>query len=148
MQDSFIRQNNQFIRIADKWVLIDGPWYDELTRYTPGNEHTVRIPLYEPIPFNVMESTPIPKVRWLTWEAIKWHNGHLPKETLSRYLVEKTLEKEARMPNGELWNFLKALESLTYLLMERYHEYLGKHRRFIGWYVYPEGKIPRDLGEL
>jgi len=23
-----------------------------------------------------------------------------------------------------------------------------KHRRFIGWYVYPEGKIPRELGKL
>ena len=145
MQDSFIRQNNQFVRMADKWILIDGPWYDELTRFTPMNEHTVRIPSYEPIPFNVAESAPIPKVTWLTWEVAKWHNGHLPRETLGRHLVEKTLERESPMFDGELFNFSKSVEHLTDLLMERYHRYLAKHRRFIGWYVYPDGKIPMGL---
>ena len=140
-----MRGNNHFVRLEDKWVLIDGPWYDELEQFRQLYGRHIRIPPYDPIPAMLpLEELIVPQMSWLDWEAVRWHNGGLSKQRLSRFLVEKTLDKVASM--NSLWNFAKSLEWLTYLLTQRYYEYLSNHRVFIGWCVCPDGKIPRDIG--
>lgn len=112
---SIVRRGNHFIRIDDKWVLIDGPWFDQLSGY---GERFVE--LVCPVTHLAsMEETCDPGVvtyhyTTITWKRVSWVNGV--------YLDWDRLYTSS---------FVRAR-----LMMRRYH---------YGFMVYPDGRLPAYL---
>jgi hypothetical protein len=123
-----IRRGNHFIKLPGEywngepvgWVLIDGPWFDRLTRLGKGY-HTVRLPqafswsecaIYNPSPIIAMPEE-------IEWEQISWHPG--------TSIHPNTLNNQ--------W------------LAYRWTWVLAKRKRQ-GWRISPDGQLPAYLNHI
>ena len=110
-----IRRGNHFIQVDGLgWVLIDGPWYDYLSRL--GCAY-VRLPCLEedPVPADVELLFPaMTTYSEVVWERVMWHPGTLLSRgawrKVQQYLGRRTKHGWRVVPDGPLPAYVSRVE--------------------------------------
>jgi hypothetical protein len=123
MDQSVVRRGNHFIRLEGEWCLIDGPWFDYLSRLSYGGSMPVRFDCLDlPSTYGKLEDVPVWRdFRYIEWLPKIWHPGF-------------------RNPwNGKTW-----LTAQEMSLRDRWNSWIFGRRR-IGYVLLPNGELPAFL---
>lgn len=126
---SIVRRGNHFVRLPGDywngkpvgWILIDGPWFDYLTKLGNGY-HTVMLPKVRDWAECAIctDSLPVMLPREeIEWEQIRWHPG-------------TSIHPDALNDRWLAW---------------RWREVLAKRKRW-GWRLSPDGQLPAYLNHV
>lgn len=114
MEETIIRNGNHFIRLENGWNLIDGPWFEYLSK-TEG--HKIVLPKWHILSDLMISYNDFPKSfdsELIEWERTRWHPGvWIDRKRLSpwvklRYeeLLHTRTRTGFRMADGKLPAFL------------------------------------------
>jgi len=149
-----IRQGNHFVRVGDQWMLVEGPWFDDLERIyadrgVRGGAIGVHV-LIEPLQILVRPIFEQDLPEMVTYVGRFWYPVVL-SWTTSKTLRALFREITRALFEGDevLRGVLSQPYSLTevhqiYWLEERWDAYLYKYRRKRVW-RFEDGGVPADF---
>lgn len=76
---SIIRDGNHFIWLdGSGWVLIDGPWFEQMRPYARGAFPVFRAPKPRPWAFEMITSPyATASIEYLEWEPVSWSHSYM-----------------------------------------------------------------------
>ena len=119
----YMREDNHFVRwpLPSGWILIDGPWYELLQKWTDGKYINYHVPTPLELNFSAGWNGGYPtftKLEFVEWESVMWHPGSI--------------------------DIRQFINSHNYYTVNRYIS----DRKRIGYRVVPNGVIPFDVNRI